>query len=708
MTAISDAEGSHGRSRFGLSVKLYAAIAGAVGLTLAASVVAWISFVELGQHQRRITREQIPSITDSLRLARQSTLIAATAPALVSAADEAERKRVTEALHGQRVILNQLIDQLQAEAGQGSTAGEDRQRIADIRDASQQLSGVLDRLDQSVSKQLALKADLAARIDQAANLHRHLIELLTPLLDDATLYLVTGFRTLEDAAPVPPDVRFTEQALLGYAAMAQLSIEGNLIGGLLAEAANLPDVVLLQPLRERFEAATERFLNAVDGASLADPQALRTVANGLINLGEGSNGIFEPRRELLLEQQSANALVGQARTLATTLTDQVDQLVQLVETRTEAAVAASNRAIDLGETLLLVLNAVSIIGAVLIGWGYVARHITQPVVRITGAAAAFEDQHFNPADLAKVRQRTDELGDLARTFTRMAAEVQARTETLDRLVAERTSELNEKNEALERSKERVEAELEVARTLQLAMLPQRLPDSPRYSGKASMVPAREMGGDFYDFFPVGEGRIGLVIADVSGKGVPAAFFMATSRTILQGSARERRSPGQCLAAANELLCEQNPLELFVTVFYGILDVETGELTYANAGHNPPLLARSNGNVASLPGTGGMAMGVMPDIAYKEGRVRLEAGDTLLLYTDGVSEAMDPDGREFSEERIVGSLSESCRQSVEIVLSTVIDAVSRFVGDAPQSDDITCLVVRYKGPSPSAARLDAAE
>ncbi len=708
MTATSGAEGSHGRSRFGLSVKLYAAIAGAVGLTLAASVVAWISFVELGQHQRRITREQIPSITDSLRLARQSTLIAATAPALVSTANEAERKRVTEALHGQRVVLNQLIDQLQAEAGQGSTAGEDRQRIADIRDASQQLSGVLDRLDQSVGKQLALKAELADRIDQAANLHRHLIELLTPLLDDATLYLVTGFHTLEDAAPVPPAARFTEQALLGYAAMAQLSIEGNLIGGLLAEAANLPDVALLQPLRERFEAATDRFLNAVNGASLADPEALRTVANRLIDLGEGGQGIFEPRRELLLQQQSANALVEQARTLATTLTDQVDHLVQLVETRTDAAVAASNRAIDLGETLLLVLNAVSIIGAVLIGWGYVARHITQPVVRITGAAAAFEDQHFNPADLEKVRQRTDELGDLARTFTRMAAEVQARTETLDRLVAERTSELNEKNEALERSKERVEAELEIARTLQLAMLPQRLPDSPRFSGKASMVPAREMGGDFYDFFPVGEGRIGLVIADVSGKGVPAAFFMAISRTILQGSARERRSPGQCLAAANELLCEQNPLELFVTVFYGVLDVETGELTYANAGHNPPLLARSNGNVASLPGTGGMAMGVMPELSYNEGRVTLEAGDTLLLYTDGVSEAMDRNGREFSEERLVGSLSESCRQSVEIVLSTVIDAVSRFVGDAPQSDDITCLVVRYKGPAPSTARLDAAE
>ena len=377
-----------------------------------------------------------------------------------------------------------------------------------------------------------------------------------------------------------------------------------------------------------------------------------------------------------------------------------------VEARTEVAVAASNRAIDIGETLLLALNAISILGAFVIGWFYVRRQITAPVVKITDAAAAFEEARYEPASLQSVRSRTDELGDLARTFTRMAAEVQARTDTLDWLVAERTHELNDKNALLESANHRMDAELSIARTLQSAMMP-RLPESPRYTGKATMVPAREMGGDFYDFFSLGDNRVGLVIADVSGKGVPAAFFMAISRTILQGSARERRTAGTCLADTNDLLCQQNPLDLFVTAFYGILDLNTGELSYANAGHNPPLLAREDGMVSHLPGTGGIAMGVMSGVTYAEGRTTLAAGDTLLLYTDGISEAMDRDGREFTEARLVGSLSQSHRQSVEIVMSSLIDAVSRFVGDAPQSDDITCLIVRYKGPPPADYR-EAAE
>ena len=389
------------------------------------------------------------------------------------------------------------------------------------------------------------------------------------------------------------------------------------------------------------------------------------------------------------------------------LARQVDSLVGHVEARTETAVVASNRAIDVGETLLLVLNAVSIIGALAIGWGYVRRQITAPVVRITDAAAAFEAARYDPESLAPVRDRKDELGDLARTFTRMAAEVQARTDTLDRLVDERTRELNDKNGLLAAANRRMDAELAIARTLQAAMLPQRLPENPCYAGKATMVPAQEMGGDFYDFFPVGDNRVGLVIADVSGKGVPAAFFMAISRTILQGAAREQRTAGLCLSDTNDLLCEQNPLDLFVTAFYGILDLDTGELSYANAGHNPPLLVSRDGSIAPLPGTGGVAMGVMPGVGYGEGRQAMRPGDTLILYTDGISEAMDRDGREFTEARLIGSLGESHRQSVEIMMSTLIEAVSEFVGDAPQSDDITCLIVRYKGP-PATERLEAAE
>ena len=431
----------HRRPRLGLSTKLYAAIAGAVALTLAASLVAWFSFVELGQLQRRITREHIPSITDSLRLARQSALIAATAPALVAAANEAERQGLMNALRDQRQVMVELIADLERETADATDPGVPRQLISGIKEASGQLSDVLDQLDQSVGRQLALRIELADRRDQALALHRRLIENLTPLLDDATLFLVTGYRNLDDIAPVSQELRVSTEELLDYAAIAQLGIESNLMGGLLAEAANLPDANLLLPLRERFESAADRFRTALGAVEGDDKEVLRVIADGLINLGDGTGGIFTPRRALLVEAQSAEALTGQARTIAARLTGDVDRLVADVGARTADAVAASNRAIDVGSKLLLLLNTVSILGALLIGWGYVARQITAPVVRMTDAAAAFEEQRFDPETLAGVRKRTDELGELARTFTRMAGEVQTRTDTLDRLVAERTSKL---------------------------------------------------------------------------------------------------------------------------------------------------------------------------------------------------------------------------------------------------------------------------
>ncbi|MBN9021422.1 MAG: SpoIIE family protein phosphatase [Rhizobiales bacterium] len=695
------------RSRVGLSAKLYLAIGGAVAITLAASIVAWISFVELGQHQRRITREHIPSITDSLRLAGQSNLIAATAPALISATSEAERAAVIDALAGQAADLRVLIERLSSEVGEDPVTGRDRALIDEIGKTSTRLTTLLDQLDGVMGRKLAVHAELSERIARGAKLHRSLVEQLTPLLDDATLYLATGYRSLNDRAPQPA-MRFSERTILTYAAMSQLSIEANLIGLLLAEATDLEEAALIPPLVERFQSASDRFDRAIEVIGPGGLQSVQETATALVDLGLGPDNVFELRRQLLEASDEADAIVAEARSIAAGLTTSVNTLVDHVQTRTVEAVAASNRAIDVGETLLLTLNAVSIIGAFLIGWGYVRRQITAPVVRITGAAAAFEAGTYDPESLAGVRQRGDELGDLARTFTVMAAEVQARTEILDRLVAERTRELNDKNALLEAANERMDAELSIARSLQAAMLPQRIPDNPRYAGKATMVPAREMGGDFYDFFSLGQNRIGLVIADVSGKGVPAAFFMAISRTILQGSARDVQSAGACLAATNDLLCEQNPLELFVTAFYGILDLDTGTLTYANAGHNPPLLAPQHGPVSPIPATGGVAMGVMPGLGYAENTIRLNPGDTIVLYTDGISEAMDRDGHEFTEGRLIGSLTEAHRESVEIVMSSVIDAVSRFVGDAPQSDDITCLVIRYRGPPPAEGFRDAAE
>ena len=327
----------------------------------------------------------------------------------------------------------------------------------------------------------------------------------------------------------------------------------------------------------------------------------------------------------------------------------------------------------------------------------VARQIAEPIAALTFAARSVERRKFEPGSIERVVRQRNELGSLARVFQKMAIDVQRREEELEGLVHERTADLEAKNLLLEQQQQRMESELDIARSLQGAMLPQRMPKHPSYSGRAIMRPARELGGDFYDFFVIGEDEIGLVIADVSGKGVPAAFFMAISRTVLQASARERRSAGDCLAETNSILCEQNPLDMFVTVFYGILNLRTGVLSYANGGHTSPIVMRDDGRVTELPGTGGIAMGVMAGLSYEQGTVTLGKGDTLFLYTDGISEAMDAEGQEFTVARLLDALSESHRQSLDIVVSNLTEAVNRFVGDAPQHDDITYLVVRYKGP-----------
>jgi len=205
-----------------------------------------------------------------------------------------------------------------------------------------------------------------------------------------------------------------------------------------------------------------------------------------------------------------------------------------------------------------------------------------------------------------------------------------------------------------------------------------------------------MGGDFYDFFTLPDGRLGVVIADVSGKGVSAAFFMAIARTVTRTAANDTDRAGACLRLVNDGICAQNPHDLFVTLFYGILDPVTGRFSYANAGHNAPFLVRRDGGVETLPLTGGVAIGVMPDLPYEENSLTLTMGDTLFLYTDGISEAMDVGGDMFEEARLETVLSTGNQISVDAVIENVTLAVADFVGEAAQSDDITCLVLRYNG------------
>ena len=247
--------------------------------------------------------------------------------------------------------------------------------------------------------------------------------------------------------------------------------------------------------------------------------------------------------------------------------------------------------------------------------------------------------------------------------------------------------LQERNAALEEAERKTSRELAIARALQAAILPERFPLAPGCDGAARMLAASTMGGDFYDFIELPGGRIGLVMADVSGKGVPAAFFMALARTNLRSLALDSTGPADCLRRTNDVLCSQNPMDLFVTVFYAVFDPATGTLTYANGGHNPTLLRRADGHVETLSGIRNLVLGGMPE-TFEERTEQLRPGDSLVFYTDGVTEAFNPEGLMFGEERLHELVRLHGSADAQALVSVIFDSVVDFAGTAPQSDDIT--------------------
>ncbi|MBQ6377566.1 MAG: serine/threonine-protein phosphatase, partial [Prevotella sp.] len=201
--------------------------------------------------------------------------------------------------------------------------------------------------------------------------------------------------------------------------------------------------------------------------------------------------------------------------------------------------------------------------------------------------------------------------------------------------------------------------------------------------------------DFYDFFRIDGDRIGFVIADVSGKGVPAAIFMAVSRTLIRATGIHGGSTAECMRYANELLTKESVDCMFVTVFYGIYNIRTGEITYCNAGHNPPYILKANGQVEVFPMPTDPFVGAVEGLAYHEHQMQLEKGDTLFLFTDGVNEATNGSHEEFGDDRLEETLKDVTMHSCQEVIDAVRDDVKAFVGDAEQSDDITMLVLRRK-------------
>jgi sigma-B regulation protein RsbU (phosphoserine phosphatase) len=247
--------------------------------------------------------------------------------------------------------------------------------------------------------------------------------------------------------------------------------------------------------------------------------------------------------------------------------------------------------------------------------------------------------------------------------------------------------------------ESLKTDLAVAGEIQQAILPRVFPPFPEIEDildvAASMTPAKDVGGDFYDFFRIDEERIGFVMADVSGKGVPAAIFMAVSRTLIRAIGMQGIKAEETMMRANELLCKESVNCMFVTVFYAIYNTKTGEVEYCNAGHNSPYLIHANGQVEALPMSTNCMIGAIEGLTFNPGSLKMEKGDMLVMYTDGVNEAVNNDFEEYGDQRLLNTLSQLQGKACQETIDGLLDSVKTFTDGAPQSDDITLLSFKRK-------------
>jgi sigma-B regulation protein RsbU (phosphoserine phosphatase) len=318
------------------------------------------------------------------------------------------------------------------------------------------------------------------------------------------------------------------------------------------------------------------------------------------------------------------------------------------------------------------------------------KKMLRPIDSLTDAANRFIGNNKDQleSDVSQVNvpdiRTGDEVEQLADAFRKMETDMQEYTRSLVRMTAE---------------KERIGAELSVATQIQADMLPRIFPAFPERKEIdifATMAPAKEVGGDFYDFFLVDDDHLAAVIADVSGKGVPAALFMVIAKTLIKNHAQNRETPAEIFTRVNEQLCEGNDAGLFVTAWMGLLELSTGNFVYVNAGHNPPLLKRRGGGFEYLKCPPGFVLAGLENVKYRENLLRFQPGDRLFLYTDGVTEATDSSLRLYGEDRLKAELDRLSDRPVRQLLTGIKESIDAFAGEAEQFDDITMLGLEYKG------------
>jgi sigma-B regulation protein RsbU (phosphoserine phosphatase) len=347
---------------------------------------------------------------------------------------------------------------------------------------------------------------------------------------------------------------------------------------------------------------------------------------------------------------------------------------------------------ELGETLWKTALAGILIcaGAIVCCW-MLANYAAAPMMKLAGVIRTVVSRDFKmeseqQADLSQVAQRSvEEVANVADAFSRMQERLCSYLQDLQASTAAR---------------ERIESELNIAHEIQMGLLPSNLPGVDGCELYARVIPAKEVGGDLFDAAVMPDGRLMVVIADVSGKGVPAGLFMAVAKTLLNVGRKYCQRPDELVTFLNKELAAHNDALMFVTMYLAMFDPRTGELQYTNAGHNPPYVRRENGAVEMLQGKHGMALGISATAEFTTETVRLDDGDLLMLYTDGVTEAQNVTSELFDERRLEECLADLPQVGASTAGIEVLDRVTAFQGMAPQFDDITLLALRYTAASPT--------
>lgn len=315
------------------------------------------------------------------------------------------------------------------------------------------------------------------------------------------------------------------------------------------------------------------------------------------------------------------------------------------------------------------------------------RSVIKPILAVADEARRFAGDNTSSDSLFAIKQK-DEIGILARAVGKMETDIVKYTKNLTAITAE---------------KERINTELSVAARIQANMLPgifPPFPDRKEFDIYATMNPAKEVGGDFYDFFMVDERHLAIVMADVSGKGVPAALFMVIGKTLIKDHTQPGKDLGSVFTEVNDLLCESNSEGLFITAFEGVLDLASGEFIFVNAGHEIPYICKKDGKFEPRKIRAGFVLGGMEGMRYQCGAIQLDVGDKIFQYTDGVTEAADKDEEIYGMGRLTKILEAYSALPPDRLLSKVKEDIDRFVGEAPQFDDITMLCLEYR------ARMEA--